>query len=344
MSPEKKVVVANHTSEGFDYAEVAQGQRSVDASTRFAVAQALMRKSDCSVCHQVDIRSAGPAYTEIAEKYQSDPDASRKLAEKIRKGGSGVWDEVMMPAHPRITLNDATTIVAYILGIKDQTIATLPLSGRYVPVVPEEDNGRGSVIVRAAYTDRGAGDVPGQTAERVVILRSSTLSPGSADVIEGATTVVGGRGAGPVSVVPRSNGYIAFQQIDLTGIDQVELTAQARTREGSVGGTVELRLDGPEGVLIGQAEIAVTEFRFRRPPTATQQRQAGGATAGGAARPRANTGGGGFRGFRNAPTTMEVQETSGVHDLYFVFHNEAAREIDPLLRLSSITFISKREQ
>ena len=242
----------DYVSEGFDYAEVIQGQRSVDASTRFAVAEALMRTSNCSVCHQVDVRSAGPAYTEIAEKYRSDPGAPGKLVEKIRQGGSGVWGEIMMPANPRLTLNDATTIVKYILSIQDQTLATLPMSGQYVPVLSDEDDVRGSVIMRTAYTDRGVGDVPSQTAERMIVLRSATLSPGSADVIEGATTSVGGRGAGPVSVHPRRNGHIAFEQIDLTGIVQVELTAQARSREGFVGGTVELRLDGPEGPLLGR--------------------------------------------------------------------------------------------
>ena len=110
-------------------------------------------------------------------------------------------------------------------------------------------------VLQAAH-DRGADVVPRQTAERMVVLRSATLSPENADVIEGATTSVAG-----------------------------------------------------------------------------------------AARPRrttdANAGGEGFSRFRTEPTRIEIAETSGVHDLYFVFKNETARDIDPLMTLSSITLRHK---
>ena len=299
----------DYISEGFDYAEVMQGQRSVDTSTRFAVAQALMGTSDCGVCHQVDVQSAGPAYTAIAEKYQSDPEAPTRLAAKVIDGGSGVWGEIMMPAHPKITPNDAATIVAYILGIKDETMASLPLNGQHDLALPENDNGRGSVVVRAAYRDRGAGTVPSQTAEHVVILKSATLGAGQADVMEGVETAISGRGAGPVSVIPKKEGYITFQGIDMTGITQIDLAAQVGSRDGSVGGTVEVRLGGVAGTLIGQAEVKAL------PP---------------------GDGGGFRRG--SPPTPITVEETNGLQDVYLVFKNEVARDIDPLMTLSTLTF------
>ena len=72
IDPAQIAVSIDYASEGFDYAEVMQSQRSVDATTRYTVAQALMAQTDCGVCHQVDVRSAGPAYTEIAEKYEKN--------------------------------------------------------------------------------------------------------------------------------------------------------------------------------------------------------------------------------------------------------------------------------
>ncbi len=89
INPAQVAVSIDYVSEGFDYAEVMQGQRSVDQSTRFAVAEALMSQSDCSVCHQPDVRSAGPSYMEIAERYNPDQAVVEMLATKIRNGGLG---------------------------------------------------------------------------------------------------------------------------------------------------------------------------------------------------------------------------------------------------------------
>ena len=122
----------DYVSEGFDYAEANQQQRSVDAYTRFAVAQQLINKNDCNNCHHEDTKSIGPMFTEIADKYKSKQAwALDSLSKKIRSGGSGVWGTVNMPAHPAITLNDANTIVNYILHVKEKNIRTLPLKGTY---------------------------------------------------------------------------------------------------------------------------------------------------------------------------------------------------------------------
>ena len=58
-------------------------------------------------------------FVEIADKYKAKQAwALDSLAKKIRAGGGGVWGEVMMPAHPGISLTDAKTILNYILNIK----------------------------------------------------------------------------------------------------------------------------------------------------------------------------------------------------------------------------------
>ncbi|MFK7848114.1 MAG: PQQ-dependent sugar dehydrogenase [Rhodothermales bacterium] len=310
IDPSQVAISIDYISEGFDYAEVMQGQRSVDASTRYAIAQALMAQSDCSVCHQPDVRSAGPAYTEIAEKYQSGPDVTEKLVDKIRNGGSGVWGEINMPAHPAITENDARTIVDYLLHFNDQTLATLPASGSYDLTLPEEDTGRGSLVIRSAYTDRGAENVSPLASEEVVILRSPSMDPGSADVIEGAE-VTQSRGRGPLRVNAKAGGHIAFHAIDLSGISTIELLASASPRAGAIGGMIEVRKGSVAGELLGMAEIKVST-------------------------------GGGWRQ-RAEPVSIDISGQTGQHDLFFLFKNAEARPIDPLFVFSNISFAQDAE-
>lgn len=81
-----------------------------------AAGKQLIAKSDCLGCHNETQKIVGPAYVEVAEKYtQSDIDY---LAGKIIKGGSGVWGEVPMSAHPTLSKEDATQMAQYILSLK----------------------------------------------------------------------------------------------------------------------------------------------------------------------------------------------------------------------------------
>ncbi len=80
----------------------------------------LISKSDCLTCHKVDEKLTGPSYREVADKYASQaPGIIPELAEKIVKGGSGVWGEVPMLPHPAISQADAEKMVKYILLLKN---------------------------------------------------------------------------------------------------------------------------------------------------------------------------------------------------------------------------------
>lgn len=79
----------------------------------------LVGKSGCFTCHKIDEKLTGPSYKEVAEKYASEgSDIVPKLAEKIIKGGSGVWGQVPMIAHPALSQADAEAMVKYILLLK----------------------------------------------------------------------------------------------------------------------------------------------------------------------------------------------------------------------------------
>ena len=80
-------------------------------------ALALMNKAACAACHSLDKKGVGPSYREVAKKRKGQKDAAVVLAEKVRKGGSGVYGPVPMPPNPVDKISDADlkTVVAAIL-------------------------------------------------------------------------------------------------------------------------------------------------------------------------------------------------------------------------------------
>jgi cytochrome c len=77
----------------------------------------LAAKKNCLACHAVDKKVVGPAYKEVAAKYAGQKDAVAKLAEKIQKGGVGVWGQVPMPANP-VTPDEAKQLATWVLSLK----------------------------------------------------------------------------------------------------------------------------------------------------------------------------------------------------------------------------------
>lgn len=78
----------------------------------------LLKKHACVACHANDKKVVGPAYNEVAAKYKSDAKAAAALADKIKKGGAGVWGQVPMPPNANVPDADIKTMVAYILSLK----------------------------------------------------------------------------------------------------------------------------------------------------------------------------------------------------------------------------------
>lgn len=79
----------------------------------------LLTGQDCLTCHKISEQSTGPAYTEVAKRYTADQTTITTLANKIIKGGTGNWGQVMMTPHPNLSEADAEQIVKYILLLKN---------------------------------------------------------------------------------------------------------------------------------------------------------------------------------------------------------------------------------
>jgi cytochrome c len=78
----------------------------------------LAQKKSCLACHAADKKLVGPAYKDVAAKYAGQKDAAAKLAEKIQKGGVGVWGQVPMPANPQVNPDEAKQLAAWVLTLK----------------------------------------------------------------------------------------------------------------------------------------------------------------------------------------------------------------------------------
>lgn len=79
----------------------------------------LIAGSDCLTCHKINEKFQGPAYVEVAKKYEPTEDNIKMLAGKIIAGGQGVWGSIPMTPHDGLPEEDAKTMVKYIMTLKN---------------------------------------------------------------------------------------------------------------------------------------------------------------------------------------------------------------------------------
>ena len=77
----------------------------------------LATKKNCLTCHQLQAKSVGPAFKDVAAKYAGQKDAADKLAQKVIKGGSGVWGQIPMPPNA-VSEAEAKQLVSWVLTVK----------------------------------------------------------------------------------------------------------------------------------------------------------------------------------------------------------------------------------
>ena len=78
--------------------------------------EALAKKYACVACHNIKgAKSVGPTYADVAKKYAGQKGIEAKLAEKVKKGGSGVWGAVPMAPNAAVPDADIKTLVAWVM-------------------------------------------------------------------------------------------------------------------------------------------------------------------------------------------------------------------------------------
>ncbi len=322
IKPEQVAVSIDYLPIGYDKIEASQNHRGVDASAFASMGERMLNKNDCKSCHMIDKKSVGPSYRDVATKYKGDAKAIENLSNKVIAGGGGVWGDHRMAAHPQISQAEANIIVDYILNINEpKTAKSLPTKGSFATKIPDGQKENGSYILRAAYKDKGTKVMKSLATEDLIVLRNAKLNPEISDKSKGTQlTITPMRSFSMVG----NNAYLAYNNVDLTDINEIEIAGQAQTRVGASGGIVEVRLDSPTGTLIGKSDkIEPQEVRFGPPPAAP----AGSAAP--ATPPR--------RVVSKFKIAI-VSANAGQHDVYLVFKNDNAKDSQIIMSLSSIEF------
>jgi len=82
-----------------------------------AQGEALVKGSDCKTCHHSVNKIIGPSHTDVARKYEFNESNVKLLADKIIKGGTGVWGQIPMTPHPDLTQDQAEKMARYVLSL-----------------------------------------------------------------------------------------------------------------------------------------------------------------------------------------------------------------------------------
>ncbi len=234
--------------EGMDEVNNSLGHQQVSAAV---TGKALTLGMDCKTCHKEAEASIGPNYTDVAKKYKDDRRAAGYLQSKIISGGSGVWGEVVMPAHPNVTSDEARQIVMYIRSLVNTgvKIKSLPIAGKIIPKPSPTDN---VMILSASYTDQGNNGVRPLTGSNSVTLRGSTV-PFSATTKAQGFTPIAFNGMNML-ILPAGDGWFALEDIDLKGVKSAMISAGWQ-KAPKVGVSFEVRLNSPDGELLGSGSI-----------------------------------------------------------------------------------------
>jgi len=267
ISPDQVGVSIDYLERGHDLTHIAQGHQALLEASHALLGKTLIDHRDCKACHQLNSSSVGPSYQEISQKYKDDAEASPYLAEKIIKGGAGIWGEVVMAAHPQLSYSEAEQMVKYILSLEGTNLATgLPVSGTYAPTAHIGQGEEGTYILTAAYTDKGGSSIGPLTAQQTIVLRHPRIMATDCDelfkamIFEVTPEIAGNFIKIEESfelLIGSAGNWIKFSQIDLTGIESIDMLGGALSAFMD-GGFVEVRIDDPEGEKIGSIEIEST--------------------------------------------------------------------------------------
>lgn len=261
IAPERVTVTVDYLPQGGDVTLPARTHQAAMERTAAIVGKALIEGSDCRACHQLDAASIGPSFTAVAEKYKDEAGASAYLAEKVIRGGGGVWGDQAMAAHPQLSQEETAQMVRYILSLAQEGggVPSAPLRGVYATTRHDSSETGGRYIIAASYRDRGAAGIGPLTGRDVVVLRPARLQAETFDATDNASTTTLPENyprsdPGAEIVIGTNNAYIAFNDIDLTDVGRLSAAIGIQP-DLTLGGRVEVRLNNPDGPRVGAFEV-----------------------------------------------------------------------------------------
>lgn len=76
----------------------------------------LLGDKGCIACHGIDRKLVGPGFNDVAAKHAKRADARTYLADKIIKGGGGVWGAMPMPPQAQVSKAEAERIADWLIA------------------------------------------------------------------------------------------------------------------------------------------------------------------------------------------------------------------------------------
>jgi cytochrome c len=271
IDPSSITFTADYLQRGHDVTEVIQGhQANMEASANL-VGKTLLESSDCNSCHNITEKSVGPSLTQIADKYAGNESAVNGLIDKVIKGGSGVWGDLMMSPHPQLTPDETEKMIRYILSLnKKGKTAGLPHKGTFALDKHKPNEKEGTYIFTASYTDKGANGIKPLTATKVIALSYPLIAGDKFTEKKKAMTfkvtkeVWAAIEEEMTIVLPNDQGSLKYSSIDLTDVVQIKMGIAVAPNYFS-GGTLEIYADNENGTPIGTAklEVGLTDIGFK---------------------------------------------------------------------------------
>ena len=249
---EDKVIDPKSVKVKLNYIAKVEDNKSVvghqEITPTYNFGKSLIAKSDCKACHQLNAKSIGPAFMEVSKRYKGDKGAVNRLANKIIKGGGGVWGEHSMSAHPQLTKQNASEIVNYILSLtaKKQN-DVLPQNGTVILKDHVGNADQGRYILSASYTDKG-GNLKPLTKTETIVLRPAKFQFEEADILRNAE--IFGSQVGRIN----NKSYIVIKDIDLKGVNQLTYRYSSQSQNAAI----EVHVGNPKGKLISTLNYTAT--------------------------------------------------------------------------------------
>lgn len=250
INPEMVTINKTFVPMGFDLTSVGQGHQQ---QKEIISAVQLIEKSDCSSCHKTQEVAVGPSFMQVSERYKSGKNMQQYLARKIQTGSRGVWGQQQMPAHPGLTASEAGRIADYILSLAKKE-KPIPLSGQLPMTEHKAQNApNGTYHFRAAYADKGAQGVRSLITGADLILRPATIQAEHYTRMDPNIRLEERAGKYWLGNI-RHQAFLMYDKLDLTNIRKLVLGLV-----GKATGTIELRVGGINGTVVGSTDLATSE-------------------------------------------------------------------------------------
>lgn len=78
---------------------------SISSASGASEGREIARKNLCLGCHAETKKVVGPAFIEVAKRYDNSPTTYKYLSSRIKEGGVGAWGAIPMPANKN-NIND----------------------------------------------------------------------------------------------------------------------------------------------------------------------------------------------------------------------------------------------